>query len=198
MRVVLATSNRGKLEELAGAFPRWNVHGLSEYPGIVMPEETGDTFEENARIKAVAVCEATGHPALADDSGLCVDALGGAPGVRSARFAGEGAGDAANRTLLRERMDTVEPARRGAKFVCALALAMPDGRMDVVRAECAGTILRVERGTGGFGYDPLFVPEGETRTFAQMSVAEKEELSHRGHAIRLAREKFARWLGDAL
>jgi XTP/dITP diphosphohydrolase len=157
-----------------------------------MPPETGATFEENARRKALAAARATGLPALADDSGLSVDALDGAPGVRSARFAGEAADDAANRALLRERLRGTEPAPRTAHFTCALALALPDGTADVVHGMCAGRLLESERGTGGFGYDPLFVPDGHSRTFAEMSREEKETLSHRGRAILAARDPFTR------
>jgi XTP/dITP diphosphohydrolase len=190
-RVVLATSNPGKLAELQDAFPAWRFSGLDEHAGAAMPEETGATFEENASAKARAVCAATGLPALADDSGLCVDALDGAPGVRSARFAGEGAGDAANRAALLARMRHVDATARSARFVCVLALARPDGRVELARGECPGRLIAEERGTGGFGYDPLFVPDGETRTFAEMSIAEKATLSHRGRAITLARARFA-------
>ncbi len=188
-RVVLATSNPGKVKELARAFPEWDLHGLSAHPGVTLPPESGATFEENAALKAVAAAAATGLPALADDSGLCVDALAGAPGIHSARFAGDG-GDAANRAKLLAALREVPPAARTARFVCVLALATPAGRVQRVRGECAGTLLDAERGTGGFGYDPLFVPEGQARTFAEMTVEEKEPLSHRGRAIVLARERF--------
>ncbi len=188
-RVVLATSNPGKVMELARAFPDWELVGLSAHPGVALPPETGTSFEENAALKATAVAAATGLPALADDSGLCVDALDGAPGVHSARYAGDD-GDAANRAKLLAALRGVPPPARTARFVCVLALSTPAGRVERVRGECAGTILDTERGTGGFGYDPLFVPGGHTRTFAEMTVAEKEPLSHRGRAIVLARERF--------
>ena len=189
-RVVLATSNPGKVAELARAFPVWTLEGLGAHPRVTMPPETGETFEANATAKAVAACAATGLPALADDSGLCVDALGGAPGVRSARFAGEDAGDSANRAMLLRGLAGVEIPRRTAHFVCVLALATPSGHVEIARGECRGTILTEARGSGGFGYDPLFVPEGHSRTFAEMSVEEKETLSHRGHAVVTARGTF--------
>lgn len=185
-RVVLATSNPGKVAELARAFPAWELEGLSAHPGVRLPPETGDTFEENAAIKAAAAAAATGLPALADDSGLCVDALDGAPGVHSARYS-EAGGDAANRAKLLAALRGLEPARRGARFVCVLVLAYPDGAVRQARGECRGLIRESEQGTGGFGYDALFVPEGHTRTFAEMTVAEKEPLSHRGRAIAAAR-----------
>lgn len=190
VRVVLATSNRGKVLELQHAFDGIELAGLAEFPHVAMPPETGATFEENARLKAAAVAAATGLPALADDSGLVVDALGGAPGIHSARYAGEPSDDARNRALLRERLRGIEPARRTARFVCALACAYPDGRVDVVRGECEGTIRETERGAGGFGYDALFVPAGETRTFAEMEAGEKDALSHRGRAVRAAHDRF--------
>jgi XTP/dITP diphosphohydrolase len=189
-RVLLATSNAGKVAELARAFPEWALEGMAAHPRIGLPPETGETFEANATLKAVAAAAATGLPALADDSGLCVDALDGAPGVRSARFAGEGSDDAANRALLLRRLSNVDAARRSARFVCVLALSTPDGHVQLARGECAGGILGSERGSGGFGYDALFVPDGHRCTFAEMSVEEKETLSHRGRAIAAARRRF--------
>lgn len=194
--MLLATSNAGKIAEFRDAFPGVRLVGLREFPELELPPETGTTFEENARIKGRAAARASGLPSLADDSGLCVDALSGEPGVRSARYAGEAADPAGNRRRLLAAMRHVEAGQRTARFVCALCLAMPDGREDVVRGECTGRLLDAERGDGGFGYDPLFVPDGETRTFAEMSTGEKDPLSHRGRAIRLAREKFAPWLGS--
>lgn len=188
-RVVLATSNPGKVKELARAFPAWELEGLSAHPGVTLPPETGTTFEENAALKATAAAAATGLPALADDSGLCVDALDGAPGVHSARYAGDG-GDAANRAKLLAALRGVPAPARTARFVCVLALSTPDGRVERVRGECEGMLLDAERGSGGFGYDPLFVPRGHARTFAEMTVEEKEPLSHRGRAIARARERF--------
>lgn len=194
VRVLLATSNAGKVAEFEGALPGVTLVSLRDLPGVTLPPETGASFEENARIKARAAAVASGLPALADDSGLCVDALDGAPGLHSARYAGEEADPAANRKRLLTALRHVPADRRTARFVCVLCLAMPDGREDVVRGECEGHVIDVERGTGGFGYDALFVPEGESRTFAEMSTEEKDPVSHRGRAIRLAREKLAPWL----
>jgi XTP/dITP diphosphohydrolase len=187
---VLATTNRGKIREFEDAFGRVRLIPLSEFEGVTLPEETGDTFEANARAKAIAAARATGLPALADDSGLAVDALGGAPGVRSARFAGPGADDLANRALLTARLRGAPPWARTARFICSLVLALPDGSSDAVEGTCAGRLLDRERGNGGFGYDPLFVPDGYDRTFAEMSREEKEALSHRGRAILAARDAF--------
>ena len=189
-RVLLATSNAGKVAEFAGAFPEWTLEGLPAHPGVVLPPETGDTFEANAALKARAAARAAGMPALADDSGLCVDALGGAPGIRSARFAGDGAGDAANRRELLSRLAGVPAERRTARFVCVLALAAPAGDVMLIRGECPGAVLEEERGNGGFGYDALFVPDGHARTFAEMSAGDKDAISHRGRAIAAARQPF--------
>jgi XTP/dITP diphosphohydrolase len=188
-RVILATRNRHKIAEL---------HRLLNVPGLVVEdlrgwtvpevEEDGATYEENAIKKARAVAEGTGLPALADDSGLEVDSLDGAPGVRSARYAGEGASDAANRAKLLQALAGVPDERRTARFRCAIAIAMPGGSVMTVEGACEGAILREERGSGGFGYDPLFLPEGERETFAEMSDAKKDSLSHRGVAVRRAAE----------
>jgi XTP/dITP diphosphohydrolase len=167
---------------------------LREVPGVGLPPETGETFEENARIKARAAAKLSGMPALADDSGLCVDWLNGLPGVHSARYAGDAADAAANRKKLLAELKGVPPAHRTARFVCVLCFAMPSGEEAIARGECSGHLLDAERGTGGFGYDALFVPDGHSRTFAEMSTEEKDPLSHRGRAIRLARERLASWL----
>jgi XTP/dITP diphosphohydrolase len=192
-RIVLATRNTHKVMEIAEALalPDVELVGLDAFPDAPDVEEDGRTFRANAEKKAKSAAEATGLPALADDSGLIVDALGGEPGVLSARFAGAGAGDAANRAKLRRRMAGVPAAERTARFVCVLALAEPGGRVRAVEGRCEGTLLEQERGDGGFGYDPFFVPEGETRTFAEMSRAEKAILSHRGRAIAAVRPLLA-------
>jgi XTP/dITP diphosphohydrolase len=211
--VVLATRNAHKAAELDAMLRPAGVRceslaGRDDVPDVV---EDGDTFEANARKKAREVCRATGHPALADDSGLEVDALGGGPGVRSARYAadddtagdgdgaaadGAAAADAANRAKLRERLRGVPAGKRSARFVCVLALALPGGHEFVVAGECRGTVRDEERGTNGFGYDPLFVPDGHTRTFAEMTAGEKAELSHRGRAMAAARRPMARLLRE--
>lgn len=192
-RLLVATTNRGKLAELSAPMVRagFQVVGLKSFSGVPVAREDGATFAENAQAKALHYARATGLATLADDSGLCVDALGGAPGVHSARFAGPSATDADNRRMLLERMAGI--ADRRAHFTCALCLAEPvaggDGRMRLTEVEghCAGTLLEVERGTHGFGYDSLFVPddpEADGSTFAQLSEENKLSLSHRGLALR--------------
>jgi XTP/dITP diphosphohydrolase len=182
---VLATGNPDKRAEIAAILA--GVLG----PGVVLEavdtgaEETGTTLEENARIKAVAACSATGRAAIADDTGLEVDALGGAPGVHSARFAGPGASYAANVAKLLRELDGVEPARRRARFATVALARYPDGREIVARGVVEGAITTEARGVGGFGYDPVFAPdEGGGRTFAEMSAADKHRISHRGRAFR--------------
>lgn len=196
--VVLATRNAHKVAELramlrpVGARLE-SLDGRDDVPEVT---EDGDTFEANARKKAREVCRATGQPALADDSGLSVDALGGEPGVHSARYAGADADDAANRAKLLERLAGLPARERTARFVCVLALALPGGLEMVAAGECRGTLLDEERGTAGFGYDPLFVPEGGQRTFAEMTAREKAESSHRGRAIALAAGPMGRLLRE--
>jgi XTP/dITP diphosphohydrolase len=182
--LVLATRNEGKADELsrllAGAVHR--MENLGKYPQIVLPPEDGSTYRDIAMAKALAVYRATGVPALGDDSGLEVDALGGSPGLHSARFAGEQATDEENNALLLRRLAGVAPERRTARFRCALALVR--GVDDVIEVEgvCEGTILDSSRGSQGFGYDPLFLPDGENRTFAELPASRKDSLSHRGRA----------------
>ena len=181
---VLASRNPGKLAEMREILGELGIRVLSQADvGVdVEPEETGTTFEENARIKAVAVMQACGLPAAADDSGLVVEALGGAPGVYSARYGGALAHtDAERSALLLKNMENVE--HRGAKFVSVIAVAYPDGRIVTARGECCGEIAREQRGTNGFGYDPLFLlPDG--RHMAELSSEEKNAISHRGRALR--------------
>ncbi len=178
MRLVLSTRNAHKVRELE---PLLAPHELVLLPeDVVLPPETGDTFEANALIKARAAAEATGGPAIADDSGIAAEALGGAPGVRSARYAGEDATDEENLAkLLREA-----PAGSGVAYICALAYV--DGDVEhVVEGRCTGTLAADPRGTGGFGYDPAFVPvEHPDRTMAELAREEKEAISHRGRAAR--------------
>ncbi len=157
---------------------------LADFPDCPEVEEDGLTFEENAVKKAVSVARWTGRTALADDSGLEVHALGGAPGVRSARYAGPGGSDAKNVEKLLHEMRSFHDPDRGARFVCCLALARPDGAAETFRGHAEGRIGTEPRGTGGFGYDPVFYPEGHSRTFAEMTGEEKDALSHRGEALR--------------
>ena len=188
MRIVVATGNRGKLAELDRILDGLPVELVPmDELGLASPVEDGDTFEANALIKARAAARATGLPALADDSGLEVDALGGAPGVRSARYAADedpGAqGDQANNARLVRELDGVPDAQRTARFVCAAALVAPDGREWTERGTMEGRIVDEPRGANGFGYDPHFVAEGETRTNGELSAEEKDARSHRGAAF---------------
>lgn len=185
MEFLVATNNAHKLEEI-GRILRALGHtarSLAEMGLAVDPEETGSTFAENAYIKAKAACDAAGMPAIADDSGLVVDALDGAPGVYSARYAGEAHDDAANRQKLLQVMREIPREKRGGRFVSAVALVMPDGRRLEAEGACEGEVGFEERGQSGFGYDPVFYVEG--RSFAEMTDAEKDEISHRGVALRV-------------
>jgi XTP/dITP diphosphohydrolase len=187
-RIVVASANPKKAAELAELLDAFGAQVLPRPPEVPEVVEDGDTFLDNARLKAVALAAATGEAALADDSGLEVDALDGAPGVHSARYAGESASDAANVDLLLaelERVGATEPAARTARFRCVLVLRRPDGTELVADGVVEGTICAVPAGDAGFGYDPVFVPvEGDGRTFAQMASAEKQAISHRGRALR--------------
>jgi XTP/dITP diphosphohydrolase len=185
--LVLATRNAGKLRELdriLGAQVR--LAGLEDFPGAPDVPETGTTFEENALLKARAIAAHTGLAAVADDSGLCVDALNGMPGVLSARWAGRHGDDQANLDLVLAQITGVPDARRGARFVCAAALVLPGGsaREWVVTGTVDGRLIRAPRGSGGFGYDPIFVPDGFDLTTAEMTPEAKDAISHRGRAFR--------------
>lgn len=182
--IVLATRNKHKLAELRRllGIPTELLRSAVEYEGAPDPEETGTTFEENALIKARAISWFTGEWALADDSGLEVDALDGAPGVISARYAGNHGDDAANNRLLLNNLAAVPEEPRTAHFSCAIALVVPDGAEYIARGECSGTILYEERGSNGFGYDPLFLPDGHDKTFAELSTEVKCGFSHRAAA----------------
>ncbi len=188
--IVLATRNAGKARELTillqGLAER--VESLSAHPRVALPPETGSTYLENAMAKARAVHAALGEPALGDDSGLEVEALGGAPGIHSARYAGPGATDRANNESLLRELRGVAGERRAARFRCVLALVR--GPDDVVASEgvCEGRILEVPRGTRGFGYDPLFLPDGEALTFAELPDERKNAISHRARAAAALRE----------
>lgn len=189
MRVLLASRNAKKLGELrrildAEGVDGIEVVGLDEVDPFDEAPETAATFEENALAKAREAARATGLPAVADDSGLTVDALNGMPGVLSARWAGRHGDDGANLELVLGQLTDTPDDRRGAAFVCAAALVVPDGEERVVRGEWPGTLTRRPRGDNGFGYDPIFVPEGENRTSAELAPAEKDAASHRGRALR--------------
>jgi XTP/dITP diphosphohydrolase len=195
--VVLATRNAAKLRELArilGAEDRASqdggaqirLAGLDEFPGAPDVPETGATFEENALLKARAIADFTGLPAVADDSGLCVDALNGMPGVLSARWAGGHGDDQANLELVLAQVADVPDTRLGAQFVCAAALVVPGpaSREWVVTGQVEGRLIRAPRGSGGFGYDPIFLPDGFGQTTAEMTAEAKDAISHRGRAFR--------------
>jgi len=192
--VLLATRNAGKLTELRRMLAVSDLSGLEggglEIVGLAdvaaFPDapETGATFAENALAKARDAAAATGVPSVADDSGLAVDALNGMPGVLSARWSGRHGDDAANVALLLGQLGDVPDERRGAAFVCAAALVVPGGAETVVHGEWTGAITRAPRGSNGFGYDPVFVPDGERRTSAELDAGEKDAASHRGRAMR--------------
>jgi XTP/dITP diphosphohydrolase len=183
VRIVMASRNQHKVRELARVLA---PHALEPLPGSVpLPPEDGATFTDNALLKARAVAAATGGAALADDSGIVVEALGGAPGVRSARFAGEDATDGQNLAKLLSEMRGAEDRR--AAYVCVLALVEADGSERLFEGRCEGRLAEAPRGTGGFGYDPAFVPDdldGPERTMAELEPAEKDAISHRGRAAR--------------
>jgi XTP/dITP diphosphohydrolase len=182
--LVLATGNRGKRTELAQLLAPHGLRlaSLAEFAGIALPEE-GDDYAENAAAKALAVARASGLPALGDDSGIEVAALGGAPGPRSARYGGAGLDDAARSALLIQSLDATGAADRSARFVCVAALARPDGSVTRAFGECRGRILRAPRGSGGFGYDPVFQPEGHAVSMAELPAAVKNRISHRARAL---------------
>jgi XTP/dITP diphosphohydrolase len=198
-RLVLATRNQAKLAELrrilAASRVEVSVADLTECPGVGEIAETGTTFAENALLKARAVASATGLPAVADDSGLCIDALNGMPGVLSARWAGRHGDDAANLNLVLAQLADVPPARRAAHFACAAALVLPSGAEHVREGTVHGRLTDAPRGDNGFGYDPIFVPDSSGRTTAQMSAEEKDAISHRGRALRALAPVIAALLG---
>jgi len=198
-KVVLATRNPAKLAELRrilAGVPGLDVElvGLEALPGIGEVAETGATFAANALLKAHAVARAAGLPAVADDSGLTVDALGGMPGVLSARWSGRHGDDAANLALVLAQLADVPVERRGAAFVCAAAVVVPEVGERVVEGRLRGVLAAEPRGSNGFGYDPVFVPVGGARSTAEMSPAEKDAISHRGVAFR----RLAPLLGELL
>lgn len=190
MKLVLASQNEKKLREMNDILAQLGVEVClqSELGVQVDVEETGDTFEANSLLKAQAVMQATGMPAIADDSGLCVDALGGAPGVYSARYGGPGLDDVGRYRLLLENLRGQSP--RTARFVSVITCCFPNGDVICARGECEGTIAYAPQGEGGFGYDPVFFVPQKKKTFAQLSPEEKNEISHRGRALTLFHEKL--------
>jgi XTP/dITP diphosphohydrolase len=186
-RVVLATRNPGKIEELRRILAEVidvELVGLADFPELPEVEETGETFVDNALLKARDVAERTGLPAIADDSGLCVDYLAGAPGVRSARWAGEPTSDARNLALVLEQTAGAADGHRGAHFACAAVAVVPGKGERIAEGQMHGRLTRAPRGDGGFGYDPIFVAAGHRRTTAELPAAEKDAISHRGKAFR--------------
>jgi XTP/dITP diphosphohydrolase len=198
-RLVLATANQHKLIELTRILAAGHVDvdlcGLADFPGAPEVQETGSTFAENALLKARAVASFTGLPAVADDSGLCVDALNGMPGVLSARWSGRHGDDAANLRLVLAQISDVPEERRGAQFVCAAALVLPGGREHVSEGVVRGSLVREPRGQNGFGYDPIFLAENSTQTTAEMDPTDKDKISHRGKALRGLAPVIAALLG---
>lgn len=196
MKLLVATGNQHKLREIQEILhlPGLEVIGLAGFPDAPEVIEDGDTFHANAVKKAVTIAAAGGLWSLADDSGLEVDALGGQPGVRSARYAGEPADYAANNRKLLAAMGG--RTDRSARFRCAIALASPDSAVRVVEGKCEGHIVETARGEAGFGYDPLFVPDGYQQTFAEMDAGLKNRLSHRGRALELAAAEWGGLLAD--
>jgi XTP/dITP diphosphohydrolase len=198
-RIILATRNPDKLAELrrilAAARVGVDVADLEDIPGMPEVAETGRTFAENALLKARAVAAFTGLPAVADDSGLCVDALNGMPGVLSARWSGRHGDDEANLRLVLGQLADIPADERGAHFACAAALVLPAGAEHVTEGTVHGWLADAPRGTNGFGYDPIFVPEGSDLTTAQMTAAGKDAISHRGRALRALAPVIAAVLG---
>ena len=210
MLICAATGNAGKLKEIRRILEAQGheVKSQKELGITLEPEETGTTFAENALIKAKAICEASGLPTLADDSGLMVEALGGAPGVYSARYCGRHGDDEANNDKLLAELAGVEEGKRAAKFVSAVCFYLPESRFVTYLGECPGRVIFERRGTNGFGYDPLFVPdevglaEGgvrpntEGRTYAELEAWEKDAISHRGKAMALLDKNLAAFLNE--
>jgi len=199
-KLVIATRNAGKIAEfrrILDAISQGAVElvGLGEFKNLVDVEETGATFEENALLKARYTAKMTGLPSISDDSGLCIDALGGAPGIFSARWAGAHGNDKANLEKVLEDLENVPDEERGAHFICATALVMPDGREVVKEERFEGNILRSPIGDQGFGYDPIFSPLGMEISSAQMSAEEKDAVSHRGKSLRAIAPHVIEMLG---
>ncbi len=194
-KILIATGNRGKIRELTGLVSSVGIEVVSfaDVPSEEPVEETGRTFAENAKIKAAAYAVRTGLYSLADDSGLEVEALGGRPGVYSARYGGDDLTEHERISLLLQELESIKPESRTARFVASLAFAAPDGRViDVFEGVCRGSIAESPAGAGGFGYDPIFIPDGYDRTFGELSPDIKGRISHRSQAV----AKFIRFLPD--
>lgn len=195
MDFILATNNMKKLAEMQRILSPLGINVVTAKTlGIELEdvEETGTTFEENARLKATAACKETNMPAIADDSGLCVDYLNGAPGIFSARFSGEHGNDEKNNDLLLEKLKGVKPEQRTAHYVCAICCVFPNGKEITVRGECSGTIGFERDGNAGFGYDPLFLVNG--RSFGRYTAEEKDKISHRGNALRKLKAELEKYI----
>ncbi len=189
MKLVLATRNLGKVRELGEMLSdqrKVEILSLIDFPDAPQIVEDGETYQDNAVKKAAQIAEHTGYLTLGDDSGLEVDALNGAPGVHSARYAGENASDAQRIEKLLDALKDVPDDQRTARFKCAIAIAEPEGQSNVVVGVCEGKIIRESRGVHGFGYDPVFVPAGYDRTFAELGDEVKNRISHRAKALRMA------------
>ena len=197
--LVIATRNLGKAREIAALLAEEGLHlktlTLHDFPALSLPEEGADSFAANARAKALACWQATGKPSLGEDSGLEVEALGGKPGVFSSRFAGPEATQAELCEKVLRLLARTPEERRRARFRSICALALGGDGIEVFEGECPGRIGREMRGQGGFGYDPIFLPDGETRTMAELSLAEKNRLSHRGKAVRALALSLRKSLG---
>lgn len=199
-KLVIATRNAGKILEFrrildlisAGAV---ELVSIDQFPDLIDVEETGTTFEENALLKARYAAKMTGLPSISDDSGLCIDALGGAPGIFSARWAGTHGDDKANIEKVLDELRAVPDEMRGAYFICVAALVMPDGRQEVAEGRFEGRILQRAIGDQGFGYDPIFAPSGMSISSAQMSADEKDACSHRGKSLRAIAPHVIEMLG---
>ena len=199
-RIVLATRNAGKIKEFRRILDE--IHsksidlvGLEHFPELHDVEETGESFLENALLKARTVCAQTGLPAIADDSGLCIDALGGSPGIYSARWSGVHGNDRANIEKVLMQLDSVQGCDRSAHFTCVSAFVMPDGSETTAEGILEGHILTVPIGDHGFGYDPIFLPLGSTLSLAQLDARAKDEMSHRGQSLRAIAPRVAAMLG---
>ena len=200
-KLVLATRNQGKITEFrrildALAPGAIELIGVDQFPDLVDVEETGSTFKENSLLKARYTCQATGLPAIADDSGLCVDALNGDPGIFSARWAGEHGNDQANLEKVLAQLKDVPDEKRTAHFMCVASLVLPDGREQVAEGRFEGHILHAPVGENGFGYDPIFQPLGLRISSAQMSAEEKDLVSHRGKSLRSIAPHVIQLLGS--